>query len=45
MQHILNWLSSLLQRRLDKKKRDVIRLRWQVEAEKKKLEELKKRQG
>ena len=45
MERIKAWIASFLQKRLDKKKRDVIKLKWQVEAEKKKLEELKKRQG
>lgn len=37
-----NWISDILSRRLDQRKREVIRLRWEVEKQKKILESLKR---
>ena len=39
---MLNWIKDMLTRRLDQKKRDVIKLRWEVEKQKKLLEDLKR---
>ena len=39
---MLNWIKDILTRRLDQKKRDVIKLRWEVEKQKKLLEDLKR---
>lgn len=39
---MLNWIKDMLNRRLDREKRDVIKLRWEVEKQKKLLEELKR---
>lgn len=39
---MLNWIKDMLNRRLDQKKRDVIKLRWEVEKQKKLLEDLKR---
>ena len=41
---MLNWISDILNRRLDQKKREVIKLRWEVEKQKKLLEDLKRQQ-
>ena len=38
---MLNWIKDILTRRLDQKKREVIKLRWEVEKQKKLLEDLK----
>ena len=38
---MLNWIKDMLNRRLDREKRDVIKLRWEVEKQKKLLEDLK----
>ncbi len=39
---MLNWIKDILSKRLDREKRDVIKLRWEVERQKKLLEELKR---
>lgn len=39
---MLNWISDILNRRLDQKKREVVKLRWEVEKQKKLLEDLKR---
>lgn len=42
---MLNWIKDMLYRRLDREKRDVIKLRWEVERQKKLLEELKRQRA
>ena len=42
---MLNWIKDILNRRLDREKRDVIKLRWEVERQKKLLEELKRQRA
>lgn len=42
---MLNWISDILSRRLDQKKREVIKLRWEVEKQKKLLEDLKRQRA
>ena len=42
---MLNWIRDMLNRRLDREKRDVIKLRWEVEKQKKLLEELKRQRA
>ncbi len=42
---MLNWISDILNRRLDQKKREVIKLRWEVEKQKKLLEDLKRQRA
>ena len=42
---MLNWIKDMLNRRLDREKRDVIKLRWEVERQKKLLEELKRQRA
>lgn len=42
---MLNWIKDMLTRRLDQKKRDVIKLRWEVEKQKKLLEDLKQQRA
>lgn len=42
---MLNWIKDMLNRRLDREKRDVIKLRWEVEKQKKLLEELKRQRA
>lgn len=42
---MLNWISDILNRRLDQKKREVIKLRWEVEKQKKLLEDLKRQRS
>lgn len=42
---MLNWISDILNRRLDQKKREVIKLRWEVEKQKKILEDLKRQRA
>lgn len=39
---MLNWINDILNRRLDQKKREVVKLRWEVEKQKKLLEDLKR---
>lgn len=39
---MLNWIKDMLNRRLDQKKREVVKLRWEVEKQKKLLEDLKR---
>ena len=39
---MLNWIRKILSKRLDREKRDVIKLRWEVEKQKKLLEDLKR---
>ena len=39
---MLNWIKDMLNRRLDREKREVIKLRWEVEKQKKILEDLKR---
>lgn len=42
---MLNWIREILSRRLDREKRDVIKLRWEVERQKKFLEDLKRQRA
>lgn len=42
---MLNWISDMLNRRLDQKKREVVKLRWEVEKQKKLLEDLKRQRA
>lgn len=42
---MLNWIRDILSKRLDREKRDVIKLRWEVERQKKLLEELKRQRA
>ena len=42
---MLNWIKDMLNRRLDREKRDVIKLRWEVEKQKKLLEDLKRQRA
>ena len=42
---MLNWIKDMLNRRLDREKRDVIKLRWEVEKQKKILENLKRQRA
>lgn len=42
---MLNWISDILNRRLDQKKREVVKLRWEVEKQKKLLEDLKRQRA
>jgi len=42
---MLNWIKDMLNRRLDREKREVIKLRWEVEKQKKILEELKRQRA
>lgn len=42
---MLNWIKDMLNRRLDREKREVIKLRWEVERQKKLLEELKRQRA
>lgn len=42
---MLNWIKDILSKRLDREKRDVIKLRWEVERQKKLLEELKRQRA
>lgn len=42
---MLNWIKDILNRRLDREKRDVIKLRWEVEKQKKLLEDLKRQRA
>lgn len=42
---MLNWIRDMLNRRLDREKRDVIKLRWEVEKQKKLLEDLKRQRA
>lgn len=42
---MLNWIKDMLSRRLDREKRDVIKLRWEVEKQKKLLEDLKRQRS
>jgi len=39
---MLNWIYTLLQKRLNQKKQEVIRLRWQQAELQRKLERIKK---
>ena len=39
---MLNWIKDMLNRRLDREKREVIKLRWEAEKQKKILENLKR---
>ena len=42
---MLNWIKDMLNRRLDREKREVIKLRWEVEKQKKLLEDLKRQRA
>lgn len=42
---MLNWINDILNRRLDQKKREVVKLRWEVEKQKKLLEDLKRQRA
>ncbi len=42
---MLNWIREILSRRLDREKREVIKLRWEVERQKKLLEDLKRQRS
>ena len=42
---MLNWIKDILSKRLDREKRDVIKLRWEVEKQKKLLEDLKRQRA
>lgn len=42
---MLNWIRDMLNRRLDREKREVIKLRWEVEKQKKILENLKRQRA
>lgn len=42
---MLNWIKDMLNRRLDREKREVIKLRWEVEKQKKILENLKRQRA
>ena len=42
---MLNWIKDILSKRLDREKREVIKLRWEVEKQKKILENLKRQRA
>ena len=42
---MINWIKDMLNRRLDREKREVIKLRWEVERQKKFLEDLKRQRS